>query len=253
MTKRCSKESVFTLVELLVVIAIISILAAMLLPALERAREAAVQVSCLSRQRQVAQMITMYAGENDGTILNLHYDESIAGPWKHMTYARLLHLTDGGDASVFYCPVWPYSEPNGSMNNAFGMYSPYYAPSFSTRLGSPTRRSHNLNLVPAPSRITMLADSIQGSSSLTDFSSQFPYAEFSPGCMTWGNSYGGAHFRHLDSSNFTFFDGHAKSMHVMEYFDVVQDGITSYGIKKESSYLRVVDGDNQLLQVSGLQ
>jgi prepilin-type N-terminal cleavage/methylation domain-containing protein len=55
----------FTLVELLVVIAIIGILAAILLPALAKAREQARRVSCASQLRQLSQLLYLYANERD--------------------------------------------------------------------------------------------------------------------------------------------------------------------------------------------
>ena len=76
------KQSGFTLVELLVVIAILAVLVSLLLPALNRARDHAKQIVCLSHIHQLGLMWTFYAESNDDHIVNgLNYAKPNETPW----------------------------------------------------------------------------------------------------------------------------------------------------------------------------
>lgn len=61
----CRSKS-FTLIELLIVIAIIAILAAMLLPALNKARQSGIKISCISNLSHLGKLMTIYADDNNG-------------------------------------------------------------------------------------------------------------------------------------------------------------------------------------------
>lgn len=110
----------FTLIELLVVIAIIAILAAMLLPALSKAKNKAKQAGCINNMRQVGIALVMYVDNYNQYPANLWTPAYVPHPASRDIYVwqpRILSLM-GKNRNAFNCPAaLPQSYWDTNLNN----------------------------------------------------------------------------------------------------------------------------------------
>ncbi|MCM8542211.1 MAG: type II secretion system GspH family protein [Lentisphaeraceae bacterium] len=122
------KKSHFTLIELLVVVAIIGILASMLLPSLNKAREKTKTAVCISNMKQIGIGVFTYATSLDGAIpfndqfTGLLVDSGILEAPRNAAYNGNINVTATKENSVFKCPSGMDDKLSANMVNGGAAY-----------------------------------------------------------------------------------------------------------------------------------
>jgi len=231
----------FTLIELLVVISIIAILAAILLPALNQAKEKAKTLSCLANLKQMMSVFQIYADDNNGMIPKYYTHDF---PWIYVLGGYKTNwdkLPAWRNASS--CPTVPYKQLankvpyRGRYAHTFGILLEASGNYMKFDTGKPLYNNNAWGYgnrevfytLPASKR-PVLCDTINGAYLTT-------YGVFSQTstCYTNGtNTDAHMHTRHQQKANMGFWDGHATAKTAQEMH---QDKIMKYSYTQAGAFL----------------
>ena len=243
----------FTLIELLVVIAIIAILAAMLLPALAKAKDRAKAIKCVSNNKQIALAMIMYAGDNGDYLPPLNTVPFSGGGmpgtgWYYQILSTNKYITSVSVSNnVWRCPAVQDQDISPGTVAFYNSPVEGYGPLEANTTGQGILQfvqSRRLSSVRRPSDIWLMGDvgvpKLASQLSMNVFPSGGYATEFStrqpnpPGLLPgqgWVNAptpQKQAACRHNRRAVFSFCDGHSESW---KWEDLVSDNQDVFAIK----------------------